>query len=303
MLSVGDGHELYIEESGNPKGKPVIVLHGGPGVGSGPLHRQFFDPKAYRIILMDQRGCGRSTPFGSLRQNTTWHLVADIEVLRQQLGIERWQVFGGSWGSTLALAYAQTHPTRVSELVLRGLFLVRQSEIDWFYQDGASHLFPDDWEAYIAPIPVKERRNLLKAYWKRLMSEDAAVRRRAARAWWGWENRTSIFMRSQGIAKKRVAGSARFEVSVARIECHYFTHRGWLDGRRALLNNVGKIRKIPTVLVQGRYDVVCPLASAWALHRAWPEAKLVIVETAGHSPSDSALLNELILATEGFKRK
>ncbi len=298
MLSVGDGHELYVEESGNPKGKPVVVLHGGPGVGTGPLHRRFFDPKSYRIIMMDQRGCGLSTPFGSLKKNTTWHLVSDIEVLREQLGIDRWQVFGGSWGSTLALAYAQTHPTRVTELVLRGIFLLRQSEIDWFYQNGASHIFPDEWEAYLAPIPLKERGDLLKAYSRRLMSKNASVRRRAAHAWWTWESRTSRLVHRP--AKKRA--DPRFETAVARIECHYFSHGGWLGGKRALLENVERIRKIPAVLVQGRYDMVCPAESAWALHRAWPEANFVLVEAAGHSPGEPGILNELILATERFKR-
>ncbi len=301
MLTVSGGHELYIEESGNPKGKPVIVLHGGPGAASGPLHRRFFDPKMYRVVLMDQRGCGRSTPFMSLRQNTTWHLVADIDELRAQLGIERWQVFGGSWGSTLALAYAQTHPSRVTELILRGTFLLRRADIDWFYQEGASHLFPDAWEAYLAPIPARERSNMVKAYARRLQSPNRSVQKLAARAWSRWEARTSNLRPGPNASKG--FGSGRFAMSIAQMECHYFVHGGWLDGKRALIRNVDAIRGIPTVMVHGRYDLVCPLDGAWVLHRAWPEAKLIIVEGAGHSSTEPGILHELILATERFKTR
>ena len=298
-LPVSDGHELYFEESGNPNGKPVVFLHGGPGGGSDAKQRRFFDPQAYRIVLFDQRGCGQSTPFASLEHNTTWDLVADIEALREHLKISKWQVFGGSWGSTLALAYAQRHPTRVTELVLRGIFLLRQWEIDWFYQEGTSHLFPDAWEAYLAPIPVEERGDLVGAYFKRLTSSDAAVRTEAARAWSMWEGRTSHLLPNEAYVAK--TGDETFATAFARIECHYFVHRGWLDGEQALLENIEPIRKIPAVIVQGRYDVVCPIESAWALHRAWPEAELKIVDDAGHSAHEPGNLHELILATERFK--
>ncbi len=299
FLPVSGGHELYFEESGNPEGKPVVFLHGGPGGGSDAKQRRFFDPKAYRIVLFDQRGCGQSTPFASLENNTTWDLVSDIEVLREHLKIDRWQVFGGSWGSTLALAYAQTHPKCVTELVLRGIFLLRQWEIDWFYQGGASHLFPDAWEKYLAPIPPAERGDLVAAYFKRLTSTDAAVRTEAARAWSLWEGSTSHLLPNEAYLSK--TGDPTFATAFARIECHYFVNHGWVDGTKALLDNIEPIRNIPAVIVQGRYDVVCPLESAWALHRAWPEAELKITEDAGHSAHEPSNLHELILATEKFK--
>jgi proline iminopeptidase len=299
-LRVSDVHELYFEESGNPGGKPVVFLHGGPGGGTNARMRRFFDPSRYRIVLFDQRGCGRSTPHASLHENTTWHLVADTEALRVHLGIERWQVFGGSWGSTLALAYAQKHPERVTELVLRGIFLLRRSELDWFYQDetGAASLFPDLWEAYVAPIPADERYDLIRAYYRRLTSADAAERNTAARAWSVWEGATS-FLRSNA------AYVAKFEESdyaaaFARIECHYFVNAGFLDADDQLLRDVPRMRDIPGVIVQGRYDVVCPMRSAWALHRAWPEAKLVVVPDAGHSAFEPGIAKALREATDAF---
>ena len=298
-LAVDHGHELSFEESGNPKGKPVVFLHGGPGGGTEPKQRRFFDPRAYRIILFDQRGCGKSTPFASIEHNTTWDLVADIDALRAHLNIERWQVFGGSWGSTLALAYAQTHPGRVTELILRGVFLLRRWEIDWFYQAGASHLFPDAWEHFVAPIPLEERGDLVAAYHRRLTGSDPGVRAKVARAWSVWEGRTSYLLPNAGYVAKM--GEDDFADAFARIECHYFMHLGWMDDDRALLDNVHRLRGIPGVIVQGRYDVVCPMESAWALHRAWPEAELRIAEDAGHAAHEPGILHELINATDGFR--
>jgi len=298
-LKVSDVHEIYWEESGNPQGKPVVFLHGGPGGGTEPKHRRFFDPKTYRIVLLDQRGCGKSTPHASLEANTTWDLVADIEKVRETLAIEKWQVFGGSWGSTLALAYAETHPTRVTELVLRGIFLLRKSEIDWFYQRGADALFPDAWEGYLAPIPEAERGDMLGAYYKRLTGNDAKVRQECARAWSVWEGSTSCLYPNADLIAR--TGGDDFSLAFARIEAHYFVNNGWLDKGQGLLENVEKIRKIPGVIVQGRYDVVCPAESAWALHRAWPEADLRIVKDAGHSAMEPGIVHELISATDRFR--
>lgn len=302
MLPVTDGHTLYFEESGNPNGKPVVFVHGGPGGGTEAKQRRFFDPAVYRIVLFDQRGCGKSTPFASLEANTTWHLVADMERLREHLKIEKWQVFGGSWGSTLALAYAQTHPARCTELVLRGIFLLRKWEIDWFYQEGTSHLFPDAWEKYLAPIPENERGDLVTAYYKRLTSPDAKVRSEAAKAWSMWEGRTSYLLPNEAYLSK--TGEDSFADAFARIECHYFVNGGWLKDDKALLakHNIDKIRKIPGVIVNGRYDVVCPMESAWALHRAWPEAELKIAEDAGHAAHEPGILHELIEATDRFRK-
>jgi len=298
-LRVSDVHELYFEESGNPNGKPVVFLHGGPGAGTDPKHRCFFDPAAYRIVLFDQRGCGKSTPHASLVDNTTWHLVSDIEALRTHLGIEKWQVFGGSWGSALAIAYAETHPDRVSELVLRGIFLLRKQEIDWFYQRGASAIFPDAWEEYLAPIPENERGDLVRAYHRRLTSDDPNVRSEAARAWSVWEGKTSYLAPNE--AWIATTGGDEFSLAFARIECHYFVNDGFFVEGRDLLSNVHRIRHIPTVIVQGRYDVVCPMETAWALHRAWPEADFRIVGDAGHSAADAGNLHELIEATDRFR--
>ncbi len=300
-LRVSDVHEIYYEESGNPKGKPVVFVHGGPGGGTEAKHRRFFDPKAYRIVLFDQRGCGKSTPHASLVDNTTWHLVSDMEKIRQHLGIETWQVFGGSWGSTLALAYAQEHPARVTELVLRGIFLLRKREIDWFYQEGASALFADAWEEYLAPIPEAERGDLLNAYHRRLVSDDIKVREAAAVAWSVWEGRTSCMFTNADLVKRM--GGESFSVAFARIECHYFVNKGFLEKETQLLDNVSRIRHIPCVIVQGRYDVVCPMESAWALHRAWPEADLKIVDDAGHSAMEPGNVHELVTATDKFRPK
>ena len=301
-LSVSPLHDLYFEESGNSAGKPVVFLHGGPGGGTSPAMRRFFNPKRYRIVLFDQRGCGKSTPHASLVDNTTWHLVSDIEQLREHLGIERWQVFGGSWGSTLALAYAQKHPERVTELVLRGIFLLRKSEIDWFYQDetGAASLFPDRWEGYLAQVPAEERADMVGAYYKRLTSRSASVRARAAEAWSKWEAATSYLrVAERDIAKFDDPDTA---AAFARIECHYFVNNGFLAREDQLLRDVPLIRHIPAAIVQGRYDVVCPMRSAWALHRAWPEANLHVVPDAGHSAFEPGISRALVAATDGFGR-
>lgn len=298
-LKVSDIHEIYFEESGNPNGKPVVFLHGGPGGGTEPKQRRYFDPKAYRIVLFDQRGCGKSTPHASLEENTTWHLVGDIEKLREHLGIEKWVVFGGSWGSTLSIAYAETHPDRVLALVLRGIFLLRRQELEWFYQRGASAIYPDAWEPYEAHIPEAERGDMMAAYYKRLTSTDEKVRNDAARIWSVWEGKTSCLAPNNDLVE-RMAGDA-FALAFARIECHYFVNGGWVEGDRGLLKNVDKIRQIPAVIVQGRYDVVCPMESAWALHRAWPEADLRIVQDAGHSAGEPGIAHELIEATDRFR--
>jgi proline iminopeptidase len=298
MLRVSDLHEIYFEESGNPDGKPVVFLHGGPGGGTDPKQRRFFDPASYRIVLFDQRGCGKSTPHASLEENTTWHLVSDIEALRRYLGIERWQVFGGSWGSTLALAYAEKHPDRVTEMVLRGIFLLRDSELRWFYQWGTSELFPDAFEKYVSEIPEAERGDLMRAYHARLVSPDPVVRTRAAKAWSTWEAATSyLHVNADYVAR---AGEDRFALAFARIECHYFVNRGFFERETQLLDDIEKIRKIPAVIVQGRYDVVCPMVTAWDLHRAWPEADLRIVPNAGHSAYEAGILHELVSATDRF---
>jgi len=300
-LRVSPVHELYFEECGNPKGKPALFVHGGPGAGAGKDSRRFFDPKRYRIVLFDQRGCGRSRPAASLEDNTTWDLVADIEKLRTHLKIERWLVFGGSWGSTLALAYSQTHPQRVTEIVLRGIFMLRRAEIDWFYQSGAHALFPDRWEDYLAAIPPAERGDLVQAFYRRLTSDDRAEQVKAARAWSIWEAATShLITNDQNVQRW---GEEDFAIAVARIECHYFVHRGFFEHEDQLLRNVDRIRKIPAVIVQGRYDVVCPMMSAWDLHRAWPEADFHVVPDAGHSAFEPGNANQLLLATDRFARR
>ena len=300
MLRVSDLHEIYWEESGNPHGKPVVFLHGGPGGGTDARMRQFFDPARYRIVLFDQRGCGKSRPHASLVDNTTWHLVSDIEALRTHLCIERWQVFGGSWGSTLALAYAQTHPQRVTELVLRGIFLVRPWEFRWFYEtpDGTAALFPDLWEKYVEPIPPAERDQMMHAYYRRLTSDDAAVRAQAAKHWSMWEGATSFLRLNPDYVAKFEEDA--FAEAFARIECHYFVNGGFLRPPTQLLDDVPKMRHIPGVIVQGRYDVVCPMKSAWDLHRAWPEADLRIVGDAGHSAFEAGILSELVKATDRY---
>ena len=302
MLRVSPVHEIYYEESGNPKGKPVVFLHGGPGGGTDPKMRRLFNPKRYRIVLFDQRGCGKSKPSASLEDNTTWHLVADAEALREHLKIDRWQVFGGSWGSTLALAYAQKHPDRVTELVLRGIFLLRRWELEWFYQDpgGAAALFPDLWEHYLAPLSAEERKDCIRSYYARLTSEDRKVLLEAARAWSIWESALSYIKFNKDYIKR--AGDAEFAAAFARIECHYFINGGFLDRPNQLLEDVPKIRHIPATIVQGRFDVVCPMRSAWDLHRAWPEADLRIVPDAGHSAFEAGTARELVKATDRYSR-
>lgn len=295
-------HRIYFEESGNRNGKPALLLHGGPGAGSDPAMRRFFNPKRYRIILLDQRGAGRSRPLGSLVRNTTGHLVADIEMLRKKLDIERWLVFGGSWGSTLALAYAQRYPYRVSELVLRGIFLARRSDIRWFYQDlgGTAALFPEQWEAYVAPIPQTERRNMLRAYYERLTGSDKTSAARAALAWSKWEAATSYLHTSRAELAKWSRTS--YATVLARIECHYFFHRCFLREAQ-LLHEVHRVRNIPCILVQGRYDVVCPVRGAWDLHRVWPEAELRVVHDAGHSAFECSTARQLVRATDELAPK
>jgi proline iminopeptidase len=297
-LAVGDGHEIYYEQSGNPEGKPALFVHGGPGGGGDVNARRFFDPARYRIVVFDQRGSGRSSPHASLEANTTWHLVADMERLRRQLEVDRWLVFGGSWGSTLALAYAETHPEAVSELVLRGIFLLRQVELGWFYQVGASLIFPEQWQRFLAPIAPAERGDLLGAFHRRLLSDDAAVRLEAARAWSIWEGATSSLL--QNPKREDQFGTPEFALALARIEAHYFVNRGFFEHENQLLDNVERIRRIPAVIVHGRYDVVCPIDTAFELHRRWPEADFKIVPDAGHSAYEPGITAELVAATDRF---
>jgi proline iminopeptidase len=297
-LKVSDLHTLHFQEAGNPKGKPVVFLHGGPGGGIEGVYRQYFDPQLWRIVLFDQRGCGRSTPHAELRENTTWDLVADIEKLREHLGIEQWVVFGGSWGSTLALAYSQTHPERVRGLILRGIFLLRRKELLWFYQEGTSYIYPDAWEKFLSPIPEAERHDLISAYYARLTGEDLEVRKTAGRAWALWEASTSKLIPNESLLSR--FGEGGFADAFSRIECHYFMNKGFLEHEDQLIRNVDRIRHIPSVIVQGRYDVVCPMISAWELHRAWPEAEFVVVPDAGHSMTEAGIRSALIDATNRF---
>jgi proline iminopeptidase len=297
-LPVSDVHTIYYEEVGNPAGRPAIFLHGGPGGGLDESYRRYFDPARWRLTLFDQRGCGRSTPHAELRDNTTWTLVADIERLRESLGVESWVVFGGSWGSTLALAYAETHPERCLGLVLRGIFLLRRAELLWFYQEGASWLFPDAWEQYLEPIPEVERGDLMSAYHRRLTSDDPEIRLRAARAWSVWEGSTSK-LRTDPKLVERFAGD-RFAEAFARIECHYFVNGAFLRSDTQLLDDATRIAHLPGVIVQGRYDVVCPARSAWDLHRRWPRAELRLIGDAGHSISEPGIVDALVQATDDF---
>ena len=297
-LKVSDLHTIHVEESGNINGKPVIFLHGGPGGGIEPVYRQYFNPEKWRIIVFDQRGCGQSTPHAELQENTTWDLIADIEKIRQHLEIDKWVVFGGSWGSTLSLSYAITHPDRCKALVLRGIFMIRKKEINWFYQDGTSNIYPDAWEHYLRPIPEDERHDLVAAYYKRLTSNDDSVRIEAAKAWSIWEASTSKLIQSE--ESIHAFEDAKVAEAFARIECHYFTNRGFFDTDEWLLENVDKIRHIPTVIVQGRYDVVCPMISAWELHRAFPEADFEIVQDAGHSMTEKGIAAKLVEYTDKF---
>ncbi len=300
-LAVSALHELYWEESGHPDGLPVVALHGGPGGGSSPEMRRFFDPRRYRIILFDQRGCGRSTPHSELRENTTWDLVRDIETLRSHLGIKKWIVFGGSWGSTLALAYTAMHRKQVMGLLLRGIFLLKESEIRWFYQDGASNIFPDAFDRYVAPIPENERGDLLKAFYKRLTGKNAAARAEAAAAWARWEGET---LSIQGPKQRPPRfDEADFLDAFARIECHYFHNKGFFDADGWLLDQAAKFGDLPGVIVHGRYDVVTPLSSAWALHKAWPKSQLKIVPDAGHSSLEPGIVSELVKASDMLAEK
>jgi proline iminopeptidase len=297
VLDTGDGHQVYWERCGNPAGKPAVFLHGGPGSGCGPDHRRLFDPAKYCVTLFDQRGCGRSTPHASLEANTTWHLVADIEKLREMSGAERWLVFGGSWGSTLALAYAQTHPARVSELVLRGIFTLRHEELHWFYQEGASWLFPDEWEQFVAPIAPGDRHDLMAAYHRVLTGDDDLARTNAAVAWSHWEGRTITLLPDPTITTAH--DNAHFALAFARIENHYFVNHGFFaEGQ--LLRDAHKLHGIPGVIVQGRYDVCTPVKTAWDLHQAWPQAEFHLVADAGHSFKEPGILDQLVRATDRF---
>jgi proline iminopeptidase len=294
-MPVGGGHELYVEECGNPDGLPVIFLHGGPGAGLSPYHRRFFDPARYRIVLFDQRGAGRSTPFADLTDNTTWHLVADIEAIREHCGIERWVVFGGSWGSTLSLAYAQQHPERVLGLVLRGIFLCRPEEIRWYYEEGgASWILPEKWDRFVSAIPAEERGNMLDAYWKRLTSDDENVRLAAAKAWGAWEGGGITLAESPETEASFAAPEVA--LSLARIEAHYFRHHAFVEPGQ-LLRDVEKLRHIPTTIVHGRYDIICPVKNACDLAAVWPEADLHIV-LAGHAASEPGIVDVLVQATD-----
>jgi len=298
FLDVSNGHKIFFEVSGNPQGKPVVFLHGGPGGGTSPVYRQFFNPAIYRIIIFDQRGCGRSLPFASLEHNTTWDLVADIEALREHFSIDKWMVFGGSWGSTLALAYAEAHPHRVSELVLRGIFMGRKHELDWFYQKGASFVFPEYWRAYFEHIPPLERDDMVKAYYRRLTSPDAAIRLAAAKVWSVWEGCASKLHIDQ-VMIDRNAGD-EFATAFARIECHYFVNGCFFRNDSQLLDDVGMIRNIPCTIVQGRYDMVCPATSAFDLHFAFPEAEFIVIPDAGHSMSEPGIKRALLDAVDKY---
>lgn len=297
LLDVGGGHSIYWERCGTPGAKPAVFLHGGPGAGCSPEHRRLFDPARYDVLLFDQRGCGRSTPHASLDANTTWHLVADIERLRMAAGVERWLVFGGSWGSTLALAYAETHPDRVTELVVRGIYTLTAAELAWYYQFGVSEMFPDKWEAFVAPIAEAERGDMIAAYARLLTGDDPATQLAAARAWSVWEGGTITLLPDAALAGHH--GEDHFALAFARIENHYFRHRGWLDEGQ-LIRDAGRLAAIAGTIVHGRYDMPCPARYAWALHRAWPRADFHLVEGAGHAFSEPGILDRLIEATDRY---
>jgi proline iminopeptidase len=299
-LAVQSPHVLYVDESGSPDGLPVVFIHGGPGAGCDAASRRYFDPNQYRIVTFDQRGCGRSTPHASLENNTTQALIADMEHIREQLGIDKWVLFGGSWGSTLALAYAQAHPERVHGLILRGIFLCRPQEFDWFYQEGASRLFPDYWEDYLAPIPPNERGNLMQAFYKRLTGPDQIAQMHAAKAWSTWEGRTAT-LRPNPQVVDRFTDSHR-ALSIARIECHYFVNNAFLEPDQ-LLRDMPKIAHLPGVIVHGRYDVICPLDNAWALHQVWPNSELQIIRDAGHSAAETGITDALVRAADEMVRR
>lgn len=300
-MSVSGGHELYVEECGTRGARPVVVLHGGPGGGCSPGMRRFFDPEAWHIILFDQRGCGRSRPHASVERNTTWDLVEDIEAIRRRLGIDEWTVFGGSWGATLALIYAETHPKRVSEMILRGIFLMMERELDWFYRGGASVFWPDLWEQFERPIPEEERGDMIEAYHKRLMGGDLAVQTECARIWARWEGATATLRTDESAVPGYAAAS--YARAFARIECHYFKNRGFLAEDGQILRDVGRIRDIPGVIVQGRYDMICPPLSAFELHRAWPASELKVVGDAGHALSEPGIASELVKATDAARSR
>ena len=297
IVDVGDGHRIHFERVGTPGAKPAVFLHGGPGGGVSSEHRRLFDPARYDVMLFDQRGCGRSTPHAGLEANTTWHLVSDIERLRELAGCDRWLVFGGSWGSTLALAYAETHPRRVSELVLRGVYTVTRAELAWYYQFGVSEMYPDKWEAFVAPIPESERGDMIAAYHRRLTGDDVAARIEAARAWSTWEGSTIKLLPDARLAAG--FGEDHFALAFARIENHYFTHGAWLEDGQ-LLRDADRLHGIPGTIVHGRYDMPCPLRHAWALHKAWPEAELHLIEGAGHAYDEPGILDRLIRATDRY---
>ena len=301
FLPVSDIHTIYYEECGNPEGKPVLMVHGGPGGGSNPVMRRFHDPAIYRIILFDQRGCGRSTPYASIEENTTQHLIADMEALRTHLRIERWQICGGSWGSTLALAYAQTHPERVTEIILRGIFLLRQAELEWFYQKGCGWIFPEAFEDYLAPIPPEERGDMIAAYHRRLTGPEGAEQLRAARAWSAWEGTTlSLTVDAERV---RNFSDNHYALAFARIESHYFINHGFFETDGQLLRDIGAIRHIPGIIIHGRYDVITPAKNAWDLKKAWPEADLRIVPLSGHAMTEAGIVHEIVEAAERFAQR
>ena len=299
-LDVGDGHVIYWERVGTPGAKPAVFLHGGPGGGSSPSHRRQFDPALYDVTLFDQRGCGRSTPHAGLEANTTWHLVDDIERLREMAGAEKWLVFGGSWGSTLALAYSETHPERVSELVVRGIYTLTRAELDWYYQFGVSEMFPDKWERFVAPIPPEERHEMMAAYHRLLTHPDKAARLEAAKAWSIWEGETITLLPEPSVSVQ--FEDAEYAHAFARIENHFFVNAGWLEEGQ-LLRDAHKLKDIPGVIVHGRYDMPCPARYAWALHKAWPKAEFHLIEGAGHASSEPGILYQLIRATDKFAGK
>lgn len=299
-IKVDEVHTLYYEQVGNPNGKPVVVLHGGPGGGCEEYYRQFFDPAHYRVILFDQRGSGRSKPHANLVNNTTWHLVADIEKIRELVGVEKWLVFGGSWGSTLSLAYAQTHPSRVAGLVLRGIFTLRRKELEFFYQEGSSWLYPAEFEAYQKPIPEVERADMMGAYYRKLTGDDEELKQQCALAWSIWEMTTSKLM-VDPTKIARAAEDSRFALAFARIECHYFVNGGFFKEDGQLVKNAHLLKNIPGVIVQGRYDLVCPAKTAHDLHKVWPESKLIYVQDAGHSMGEKGIKSQLIKACDAFK--
>ncbi|WP_297393651.1 prolyl aminopeptidase [Acidiferrobacter sp.] len=296
-IAVAAPHALYVEECGNPRGLPVVFLHGGPGAGCEPYHRRFFDPARYRVILFDQRGAGRSLPHAALAANTTSDLVADIEHIRAHLGIERWLVFGGSWGSTLALVYGEAHPERVLGLILRGIFLCRPSEIRWFYQEGASWVYPDYWADFIAPIPEPERGDMVSAYYRRLTGLDEDECHRCARAWSLWEGRTANLSPKKDVVD--FFGLSHTALALARIECHYFMHDSFLRENQ-ILADAHRLADIPGTIVQGRYDLICPMRSAWELHGAWPRSVLTVVPEAAHSATEPGITSALVEATDAF---